>query len=116
MCGNCNHRGSEAITTCKELLQKAYDNINQHEESLYDSGNFPCEVGTTVYSFYLDKIIPLRVESFITYRNYTDARLASDAEEYRFLKIDLDVRKFGKEWFLTESEAEAARKRMEQEV
>lgn len=73
----------------------------------------PCAVGDTVYSFSFGKIFTLCVDSFVIYTDGIDARLSSKMKEYEFLKIDIDIADFGKKWFATQEEAEAALKELE---
>lgn len=72
----------------------------------------PCAVGDTVYSFSFGKILTLCVDSFVIYADGIDARLSSKMKEYEFLKIDIDIADFGKKWFATQEEAEAALKEL----
>ena len=46
------------------------------------------------------------------YTDGIDARLTSEMKEYKFLKIDMDILDFGKKWFATQEEAEAALKEL----
>ena len=79
-------------------------------EDLEEQGKLlklPCAVGDTVYSFSFYRVLTMRVESFIAYKDHIDAVLVNDTQENPFLKADIDIKELGKRWFLTREEAEA---------
>lgn len=93
------------------------DRLAEYED-LEEQGRLlklPCAVGDVVHSFSMGKVLTLRVDSFVIYTDGIDARLISKMKEYEFLKIDMDIEDFGKKWFATQEEAEAALERTKNE-
>ncbi len=111
-CESINKCNPEKMTCgfCKALEKLAeYEDLEEQGKLL----KLPCAVGDMVYSFSFGKILTLNVDSFVIYTDGIDARLSSKMKEYEFLKIDMDIADFGKKWFATQEEAEAALKELE---
>ncbi len=97
-----------------EDIRKALFKLAEYED-LEEQGKLPklpCAVGDTVHSFSFGKILTFCVDSFVIYTDGIYARLSSKMKEYEFLKIDMDIADFGKKWFATQEEAEAALKEL----
>lgn len=113
-CGECQYHKPETKLICKGLLQKAYERIKEYEEM------FPCKVGDIIYYPYEDFnfVFPVTISQIII----------SDLGEGRYCvqyngcffngygdpekDFEFDTEDFGKDVFLTKSEAETALKEM----
>lgn len=99
-CGDCPYFEISSVMSCKGLLQKAYERINEYEEM------FPCKVGDTVYFLKNKEIL----------RNYVvQIHIAQTWKQTIFSCYGdcFSVEQLGKTVFLTRESAEMALKEME---
>lgn len=108
-CLICDCWESETLTTCKGLLQKAYEMAKKYE------GMFPCKVGDTVYRIHkgTETIPGLVYECKVTgvkqeFNTFSVKLHANINEENYSIWIDnwFDRCQVGHEFFLTNEEAE----------
>lgn len=115
-CKDCESWNPEIKVTCRGLLQKAYEVVEEYEEM------FPCKVGDTVYRVHRatklspDRVYECRVvgikQEFNTYSVKLHANI--NEETYSIWINDwFDKCQMGYEFFLTKEAAEKALKEME---
>lgn len=113
-CYGCEYYDVEIKSTCRSLLQKAYERIKEYEEM------FPCRIGDTVYEICEGFIEPCTVE-VIFISDYKDkdgkssymSEIHYDREDCPRVSTEIFFTDIGKTVFLTKEAAEKALKEME---
>lgn len=115
-CGDCEFRPARAVTTCRPLLQKAYEAVKRYEEM------FPCKVGDIVWRVHevtklsLNRVYECRVTGIKQEFNTFSVKLHANINEETYsIWIDnwFDKCQIGYEFFLTKEATEKALKEME---
>lgn len=105
-CGACQYYSSENHTTCRGLLEKAYEIVKKYEQIKKYEDMFPCMVGDTIY-------YPVNTQNRIVQFEVTQIQIFKD--EIVFFDDSENMyhaEDFGKTVFLTKEQAEAALKKM----
>lgn len=107
-CGDCEFRPTKAVTTCRPLLQKAYEVVKRYEEM------FPCKVGDEVYIISRGEALPievLEIQIFILEKELVTQIKCNDCVSYGYMHFL--TKEIGKSVFLEKEAAEKALKEME---
>ena len=121
-CGECKHYSPEIITTCRGILQKAYEQIKEYED-LEEQGHLiriPCKIGDTIYvipskAMYDINTVNGHEERNIIYEQIVSGVVPSKRGYILYTCGNQSIvleEMYQETWFLTKQEAEAALQKM----